>query len=247
MTTALATSSTLAAQITVVTDRLAPVGDDAIAKALRSLQTAGLGLPASVNPKDMNKVYSYALQGLSHEALMVAVRKLVRGEYDIDRKAFIPTPPELAAMVRSEARVITDDLVRLKQKAEAIRLQSKPSTTEGTARDPKARERVQALLGQFRASVAASKAQERGAVADDSVSPEMADMWAKIMDLPDAKEVGIEQVQYRNAVRAKLAKASQPDEDSTNREAGHFGSRSNDWRGHRLVIDEMNRRAEETR
>lgn len=28
---------------------------------------------------------------------------------------------------------------------------------------------------------------------------------------------------------------------------GHFGSRSNDWRGHRLVIDEMNRRAEETR
>lgn len=209
MTTALATSSTLAAQITVVTDRLAPVAEDAIAKALRSLQAAGLGLPSSVNPKDMNKVYSYALHGLSHEALMVAVRKLVRGEYDIDRRAFIPTPPELAAMVRAETRVITDDLVRLKQKAEAIGLQSKPSTTEGTASDPKARERVQVLLGRFRAAVAASKAQDRRYVADDSVSPEMADMWAKIMDLPDAKEVGIDQVHYRNSVREKLAKTSE--------------------------------------
>lgn len=234
------TPSTLTQEIGVLTDALRPAAAEAINNFIEDLNSRGFAYPTSISPEKVLEEYAAVLSRYSVGALSKARRKLRDGEFDKFR-GFLPTPAEFAEIVRREQRVISEDLARARAKLEAI---TPEPAIEKTA---EAKARVRALLGQFRASVAASKAQERGAVADDSVSPEMADMWAKIMDLPDAKEVGIEQIQYRNAVRAKLAKASQPDEDSTNREAGHFGSRSNDWRGHRLVIDEMNRRAEETR
>jgi len=131
-------------QITAATEKLRPTGDDGVAKALRTLQTGGLSLSASIAAKDMNTVYSYALSGLSNEALTTVCKKLVRGEYDIERKAFIPLPPELAAMVRAEQRVFSEDLSRLRGMSESIKL-AKP--------EPK----NEAMKARIRALVASSK------------------------------------------------------------------------------------------
>jgi hypothetical protein len=110
-----------------------------VAKALRTLQTGGLALSANIKAKDMNTVYSYALSGLSSEALTIACKKLVRGEYDIERKSFIPLPPELAAMVRAEQRLISDDLARARATLDS--LQPAPVVE----RSPEAQARVKAL------------------------------------------------------------------------------------------------------
>jgi len=198
------TSSTLEQQITVGQARLAPAGDDAVAKSLRSLQAAGMGIKPSIAASEVNAVYSYALANLSGAALAIVVRKLIRGEYDIDRKQFVPVPPELAAMVRAEQRVIVDDLARARQTLEAIKGRT-VDPDEGTPQDPAAKERVKDLLAGFRQSHKSAKEAARGNYTTEEVSPEKAAMWSKIMDLPDAKEISKEQEFYRTSVAKKIA------------------------------------------
>lgn len=193
-------------QITAVTARLAPAGEDAVAKALRSLQAAGLGLPSSIDPKEVGKVYSFALSGLSQDALVIAVKKLVRGEYNVNR-AFIPTPPELAAMVRAEAKTISDDLVRLKATAEAMR----PPETVKVSEEGKAR--IRKMLEEYRASHRLAKEAERGNVVPE-VTPEKIAMLSRIMELPDAKEITAEQMANRRAAAALIERNSGNAEDA---------------------------------
>jgi hypothetical protein len=206
MTNALTTLSTLEQRITEVNERLAPAGDDAVAKAIRSLQVAGLGLPDGMDPKGVNMVYSYALAGLSDDALNIAVKKIIRGEYDINR-AFIPKPPELAAIVRAEARVITDDLVRLKATADAMR----PAEQAKVSEEGKAR--IRKMLEEYRASHRLAKEAERGNVVPE-VTPERIDMLSRIMALPDAKEITAEQMANRRAAAALIERNSGNAEDA---------------------------------
>lgn len=202
MTNALTTLSTLEQQITATTERLRPAGEDAVAKTLRSLQAAGLGLPSGMKPEDVTTVYSYALSGLSNDALNTAAKKLIRGEYPIERKAFIPTPPELAAIVRAEARQITDDLIRMKATAESM----KPKTVEQVSEE--GRERVRKMLRDFRADHRTAKEAQRGVVVEADESPEQIDRWDKIIStLKDRHDMTPEQIAYRNAV-AKRVEAS---------------------------------------
>lgn len=147
-------------------------------------------------------VYSFALAGLSHDAIVIAVKRLIRGEYDIN-KAFIPTPPELAAIVRSEAKNIMDDLVRLKATAEAMRPQEK-----ATPADEGMKARIRERLAEFRASHRMAKEAERGQVVAE-VTPEKAAMLRKILALPDAKEVSAEHIRNRQVAEKLIAAAGE--------------------------------------
>ncbi|UIJ95984.1 hypothetical protein Q1M62_20350 [Sinorhizobium meliloti] len=211
MTTALTTLSTLQQQITATAERLRPCGDDGVAKALKTLQTAGLALSSTIAPGDAQTVYSYALAGLSHEALTTACKKLIRGEYNIDRKAFIPIPSELAAMVRAEQRLISEEHVRLRDTIASIEL-SRPEN--GTPEDPEARARVRAMLAGFRSWHQAEKEKETGGyVPEIPPSPEEIERWKKIMDLPDARSVSSEQMAYRRKIGMDIDAAEPVEEE----------------------------------
>lgn len=139
--------STLQQQITATAERLRPCGDDGVAKALKTLQTAGLALSSTIAPGDAQTVYSYALAGLSHEALTTACKKLIRGEYDIERKSFMPSPAELAAVVRAEQRRIAEDHARLRDTMASVELLRLGSAAKVA---PEAKDRVRAMLAGFK-------------------------------------------------------------------------------------------------
>lgn len=194
----LTTLSNLEQQISDARARMVAAGNDDVAKCLKSLQAAGLGIASGIAPKEVNTVYSFALADLSREALNITTRKLIRGEYDIDRKDFIPKPPELAAMVRAEARVLAADISRLTATADAIRPQEPVIISE------EMRSRAREKLAQFRVWHAEAKVAERYGNVKEPMSEERASMLSRIMALPDAKEVTADQAAYRRRVAAEL-------------------------------------------
>ena len=208
MTNQLTTLSTLQQRITAIADRMAPAGDDGVAKALRTLQTGGLALSANIKPKDMNTVYSYALSGLSHDALTTVCKKLVRGEYDIDRKAFIPLPPEMAAMVRAEQRPIIDDLSRARAALASIQ----PETP--VERSPEEQARVKALRLQF--LNAHQDFKERNGLAHtptvETLDEEKAAYFARILSLKDAPTISPEQHAERSKRSAQIASVAKSEQ-----------------------------------
>jgi len=199
MTNQLTTLSTLQQRITAIADRMAPAGDDGVAKALRTLQTGGLALSANIKPKDMNTVYSYALSGLSHDALTTVCKKLVRGEYDIDRKAFIPLPPEMAAMVRAEQRLISDDLSR----ARASLASMQPEAP--VERSPEEQARVKELRLQFLNAHQDLKERNGLAPAVETLDEDKAEYFSRIMSLKDAPIISAEQHAERQKRAAQIA------------------------------------------
>lgn len=203
MTTALvATSSTLQQQITAIADKLRPCGEEGAAKAIRTLRTGGMGLPSTIKAEDVNKVYSYALSGLSSEALTIACKKLVRGEYDIERKSFIPLPPELAAMVRAEQRLISDDLARARATLDSL----KPAPVE--QRSPEAQARVRALRLDYLNRHQEHKERNGLAPVADEFNDEKAAYFERIMSLKDAPFVSAEQVAERQKRSMQIANSN---------------------------------------
>ncbi|MDX1194713.1 hypothetical protein GOL96_25580 [Sinorhizobium medicae] len=175
------------------------------------MQTAGLALSSTIAPGDAQTVYSYALAGLSHEALTTACKKLIRGEYNIDRKAFIPIPSELAAMVRAEQRLVSEEHARLRDTIASIEL-SRPEN--GTTEDPEARARVRKMLEGFRSLHQGEKEKETGGyVPEMPPSPEEIERWKKIMDLPDARSVSAEQMAYRRKIGMDIDAAEPVEEE----------------------------------
>jgi len=170
-------------EISAATERLQPTGSEGVAKALRTLLTGGLSLSSSIAAKDMNTVYSYALSGLSNEALVIVCKKLVRGEYDIDRKAFIPLPPEMSAMVRAEQRIISEDLARARAKLEAV------TTPKPADRSPEAIERVRKLRQSFLATHKAEKEKAHPQAVEPAMDEERQAYFDRILALKDAPVV----------------------------------------------------------
>ncbi|MDX3926757.1 MAG: hypothetical protein QHC90_13260 [Shinella sp.] len=194
MTNLPAVLSTLQSEITVLTERLKPAAEEQVSEAVRSLLAAGLSLPSSMDPEKAPAVYRYAITNVSVTGLRKAVSKLIRGEYENINKAFIPTPPELAAMARAETRPIVDDLARAKAKMESIRPPETPKV------DAAAKARIRSMLKNFRAENFARKSQERGSPPHETLTPEKVDYWAKITAMPDAKEITEEQHAFRRKI-----------------------------------------------
>lgn len=122
MTNLPATLSTLKAEISALTDKLAPSTEAHVAEAIKSLLSSGLSLPSALSPDMAPAVYAFALKGISGSALKRVVAKIIRGEYEIHR-AFIPNAPEFAILARAEDAPMVEDLARaraiFKAKSEA--------------------------------------------------------------------------------------------------------------------------------
>lgn len=197
MTNLPATLSTLNAEITALTDRLALAQDVHVTEAIRSLLSAGLSLPGGMDASKAPEIYAYALSKVSATGVRKAVAKLVRGEYDLRNKAFIPTPPEFADLARHETREIVDDLSRLKARREALTAEREPDHDEAT------KARIRQLLKNFRSSREAEKAQNRELA--EPMDDDRAEYWRSIMALKDADNVTEEQMQFRRRIEKRVA------------------------------------------
>lgn len=203
--------STLNREITTLTERLAPVGADAVVRSLGVMQSAGMSLPQGVDAQKFDVIYGYALDGVPSCGLTIATQKLIRGDYagnpDI-LLGMIPKPPILAALAKQEARAAREDLARKRETASALK-GVKPEVD----RSPEVMARVQGRLDQFRQEHEEAKAKERGVVVHEQMSPEKAEYWAKIQELPDWWQVGAEQAAFRRKIEAEMAEVV-PEEKS---------------------------------
>lgn len=140
MTNLPATLSTLQTEITALTERLKPATEDHVSDAISTLLAAGLMLPSAMDPAKAPAVYAFALSHVSSAGLKKAVTKIIRGEYPNINQAFIPAPPQLASMARSETKVIADDLARSRLKLESM------TPAQPEKKSPESIERVRQLV-----------------------------------------------------------------------------------------------------
>ncbi|PSS59883.1 hypothetical protein C6558_36275 [Ensifer sp. NM-2] len=175
------------------------------------MQSAGMSLPQGVDAQKFDVIYGYALDGVPSCGLTIATQKLIRGDYagnpDI-LLGMIPKPPILAALAKQEARAAREDLARKRETASALK-----GVAPEVDRSPEVMARVQARLNQFRQEHEEAKAKERGVVVHEPMSPEKAEYWAKISELPDWWQVGAEQMAFRRKIEGEMAEV-QPEEQS---------------------------------
>lgn len=151
-------------ELTALTERLAPAGDDAILRSLNAMQTAGMTMPPTIEPRKVVAVYHYALSGVPASGLSAATQKLIRGDYAANPNVLlgtIPKPPVLAALAKAEALGLRADLARKREMVAA--LTPRPADDQ---RSPASRIRVRALVEGFRQAHAAAKAGRDGVSAD---------------------------------------------------------------------------------
>jgi hypothetical protein len=207
MTNLPATLSTLQQEITVLTEKLAPVSDDHVARSIRSLLAAGLSLPSGMTVEAAPEIYAFALAGVPAFGVQKATAGVIRGEYDIN-KGFVPKPPEFAAIARLETKNIRDDLVRLREKEATLAEAAKPR--EKTSEEQK--ERIRRLHAQFKAAHAESKVGERFNPIPADMTPEQLEYWAQIQAIRDAPTITEEQRAMRRKVAASMATATQAEQ-----------------------------------
>jgi len=188
--------STLTREISVLTEKLQPINDDQAGVAFRRLLMTGLSLPASMDAGKAPAIYAFALRNVSAEGLTRAVEKVIRGEYDSINRAFMPTPPELAALARSEERILVNDMVRLKEKREA--LIAKPVEKD---RSPEVMARVRALRQKVKREL---QSPSQNMPTSAPMTDEQAAYWAKINGMVDANNVSAEQRAFRGKITADL-------------------------------------------
>ena len=194
--------STLNREITALTERLAPVREEAVLRSIEVMQAAGMTIPAGIDPKKIDAIYGYALEGVPSCGLNIATQKLIKGDYagnpDI-LLGVIPKPPILAALAKAESRLAREDLARKREIAATLTHQ--PPEID---RSPEVMARVRARLNEFRQEHAASKAATGAVIAPEPISPDRADELARMLALPDARSVSAEQMAYRRKVTAEV-------------------------------------------
>lgn len=78
-----------------------PASSVEISDALRVLFDAGLPFQRGAKADGVAMAYVEALQGMSIEGIQAGIRKFIRGECEDVSPRFVPTPPELARIVRT--------------------------------------------------------------------------------------------------------------------------------------------------
>lgn len=199
MTNLPAVISTLNQQIGALTEKLKPVSEDHVSKAIRSLLAAGLALPSGMDVSKAPEIYSYALSGVPVFGVQKATAGIIRGEYDINR-GFVPTPPEFAAISRLEAKTVREDLARLREKHSTLEESTKPKERS----DPEQLKRIREIYSSFKAAHAAAKVER--IIPTEPMSDERADYWHAISELRDAPEVSAEQQAFRRRIAGEIEK-----------------------------------------
>ncbi len=121
MTNLPARLSTLQGEITALTEKLSPCGIDEVGKCIASLMDAGMMIPASIQAEDPIEEYRIALKGVPIHGLRTVFVKLKRGEYEIQNRAFLPIPGEMAAMANLECRSLREERMRASEMIKAAR------------------------------------------------------------------------------------------------------------------------------
>ena len=198
--------STLTNEISSLTEQLQPASDDAIAARIQSLRNSGLSWPQGLDGKAAASVYVFALKGLPGEALKRTVTKIIQGEVS-GITSFMPTPPQLAVMVRMEARPLVDARARARETLES--LTTKPHET---VRDPASVARVRALVRKVKDDAAeVREASQRGYTAVLPISHDQAEIYKKMLDLPDRPGgVDADAMAFRRKIMAKIDNADPP-------------------------------------
>lgn len=198
---------TLTQQLTVVTEQLAAASPDAIASHVMKLARAGLAYPPSIDTKKAGEIYAFALKGIPLEALKRSVMKIIQGEIPNISRDFIPTPPGLAALAKAEAAEMYRDRGRL-----LLALDSMQTGKPMPERDQSAVDRVRQMVAGVKMAAAAEREQERyGYRPQEPVSFEQAELYRRMLDLPDAKGgVSAEQMAYRRVIAGKIDTAEPP-------------------------------------
>jgi len=183
MTNLPATLSTLKQQIGALTDRLAPARPDFVAECLDRLKSGGMMVPKTIAPADFIREYTMALAGVPACGLALAVTRLKRGEYPDVRHDFLPLPAMLAAIARLETKAIRDDLIRLREREQAIAAAATPR--QRTSDEEMAR--IRALHAAFKAAHAESRLPHPAP--PDEMTPEQRQYWSSIQEIGDAPEI----------------------------------------------------------
>lgn len=197
MTNLPAVISTLNQQIGELTEKLRPVSEDHVSKAIRSLLAAGLALPSGMDVSKAPEIYSYALSGVPVFGVQKATSGIIRGEYDINR-GFVPTPPEFAAISRLEAKTVREDLARLREKHSTLEESTKPKEKS----DPAQLQRIREIYASFKAAHVALKVERT--VPTEPMTDERAAYWHAISELRDAPEVSAEQTAFRRKIAGEI-------------------------------------------
>lgn len=197
--------STLNREITALTERLAPVKADGVLRSLEAMQSAGMTIPSGIDPKKLDVVYGYALDGVPSCGLMIATQKLIKGDYAGNPDVLlgmIPKPPVLAALAKLEARTAREDLVRKREIETAIT--HKPEEID---RSPEVIARVKAR----RVEVVEQLRTAHTPIAHEPLDDEKAEYWSKIQRLKDADSISAEQAAFRRKIAGELESVEQPD------------------------------------
>lgn len=83
------------------TSPLTPASAAETSAALKVLFEAGLPFQRGVSADNVAMAYVEALHGASIDAIKAGIRKFLRGECESVSPKFVPTPPELARIVRT--------------------------------------------------------------------------------------------------------------------------------------------------
>lgn len=120
MTNLPATLSTLQREISAITEKLSPCGGDEVGRCIASLMDAGMMIPASIQADDPVDEYRIAMKAVPLHGLRTVFVKLKRGEYDMDNRAFLPLPADMAAMAQAECRMLRDDRARANERLRTL-------------------------------------------------------------------------------------------------------------------------------
>lgn len=194
------------AEISSLTEQLQPLSDDGNVARVLSLHNAGLAWPLGIDGHTAAKVYGFALKGLPGEALKRAVTRIIRGEVE-EITRFMPTPPQLANLVRKEARPLVEARARAIDAIESIE-----AGREQKARNPAAVGRVRDLVRKVKEDASDMReASVRGSMAVSPISHEQAENYKRMLDLPDRPgALDPDVVAYRRRIQTKIDNADPP-------------------------------------
>lgn len=170
------------------------------------MHNAGLAWPPGIDGKTAARVYGFALKGLPGEAIKRTVTKIIRGEVETIT-SFMPTPPQLAVMVRMEARPLLDARARARETLESLTV-----NRAETVRDPASVARVRDLVRKVKEDAAeVREASQRGSMAVLPISHEQAENYKRMLDLPDRPgAVDADVMAFRRRIQAKIENADPP-------------------------------------
>lgn len=202
--------STISEEIAELTRRLQFATPALIEDCLERMRAGGMELPPGLRRGWLDE-YRYALHRVPAYGLVMATKKIKRGEYPDHRGNFVPLPAQLAHLCRIEAESTIEDLTRLKAKANAAKTTADLFAPKDTEEQARQKARIRELHAAFKAHHAAVKAAQKGWSPDaEPIDYESAQYWTLIKNLQDSGPLTAEQQEFRRRIDTEISRAKPP-------------------------------------